>query len=171
MFTELFPIEGPWRGRLAISARPRGGDWLEEELLAWRRAGIDIVASLLEPEEAAVLELEQEQALCKASGIEFVAFPIRDRSVPALGVEVHGFLREMDSQLNRGKNVVVHCRQGVGRAGMIAAILLIEAGLNAEQAIHRVSTARRVPIPETLEQREWTESFAAAVAENPIAAN
>lgn len=165
MFTEPFPIAGPWPGRLAISARPRGGDWLEEELRAWKRAGVDIVVSLLEPQEAVDLELEQENALGNASGIEFVSFPIADRSVPAPGADIHALLREIDSQLLRGKSAVVHCRQGIGRAALIAAALLMERGLTPEQAIQRVSAARRAPTPETLQQREWIESFAA----NPTA--
>ena len=83
MFTELFWIDGPWPGRLAISPRPRGGEWLEEEMKAWRRAGIDAVVSLLTPEQAADLNLEQEQLYSEANGIEFYSLPIANRSVPA----------------------------------------------------------------------------------------
>jgi len=28
MLTELHWVDGPWPGRLAVAARPRGGDWL-----------------------------------------------------------------------------------------------------------------------------------------------
>jgi hypothetical protein len=66
MFTELFRVEGPWPGQLAISARPRGGDWLDEEIISWRRAGIDVIVSLLEPAEAADLNLGNE-AITKRS--------------------------------------------------------------------------------------------------------
>ncbi len=167
MFTELFRIEGPWPGHLAVSARPRGGDWLDEELLAWRSAGIDVVVSLLVPEEAVDLDLEQEKAYSAANGIEFLSFPIADREVPAPGMDIHRFLLEITSKLGQGKNVVIHCRQGIGRAGLIASALLIEQGLNPVNAIRRVSAARRSPIPETHEQRMWIESFAS----NPTAAN
>ena len=51
MRTELFWIDGPWPGRLAIMPRPRGGDWLEEEIQSWRRSGVDLVVSLLTLEE------------------------------------------------------------------------------------------------------------------------
>jgi protein-tyrosine phosphatase len=164
MFTELFPIEGPWPGHLAVSARPRGGDWLEQEMREWRRAGVDFIVSLLMPEEAVDLDLEQEQAQSEANGIEFYSFPIVDRSVPASEVGVQHLLREIDSKLRRGKNAVIHCRQGVGRAGLMAAALLIEQGLSAEEAIRRVSAARSTPIPETDEQLLWIESFAATPA-------
>jgi protein-tyrosine phosphatase len=167
MFTEPFRVEAPWLGPLSISARPRGGEWLAEELRAWRRAGVDIVVSLLEPEEASDLGLEQEQNQAEALGIEFQSFPIVDRSVPVAGVNVQRFLGDLDAKLNQGKSVVIHCRQGIGRAGLIAAALLIERGLSPVEAIRRVSAARRVPVPETEEQSLWLESFAATLARKP----
>jgi protein-tyrosine phosphatase len=164
MFTDLFRIEGPWPGHLSISARPRGGDWLEEEMSAWRQAGIDIVVSLLEPEEAATLDLEDEKARSEAAGIQFFSFPILDRGVPPPGSDISGFITRIDAKLSQGKNAAIHCRQGVGRAGLIAAALLIEHGDSPQTAIERVSAARRVPVPETDEQRLWIESFAASLA-------
>src|SRR5260370_126959 len=48
MNPDLFWIPGPWRGRLAVATRPRGGDWLEDEASGWRRAGLDLVFRCLE---------------------------------------------------------------------------------------------------------------------------
>jgi protein-tyrosine phosphatase len=59
----------------------------------------------------------------------------------------------------------VHCRQGIGRSGLIAAGLLIESGLDSDGAIRRVSQARQVPIPETVRQKRWIDSFAAAIGQ------
>ena len=53
-------IDGPWRGRLAIVPRPRGGDWLDVEARGWRNLGFDCVVSLLERPEEAELQLEGE---------------------------------------------------------------------------------------------------------------
>ncbi|WP_245286767.1 hypothetical protein [Bradyrhizobium sp. ARR65] len=44
--------------------------------------------------------------------------------------------------LRRGDDIVVHCKGGLGRAGMIAARLLVELGMTPEEAIKEV---RRVP--------------------------
>ena len=52
MHTELHWVEAPSFGRLAIAARPRGGDWLEDEIREWRDSGVDHVVSLLTPPEA-----------------------------------------------------------------------------------------------------------------------
>ena len=41
----------------------------------------------------------------------------------------------MRSILRRGSDVLVHCRGGLGRAGTIAARLLIELGMKPETAI------------------------------------
>ena len=43
MKTAPYWIDGPWPGRLAIVPRPRGGDWLEDEVRAWRQVGLDNV--------------------------------------------------------------------------------------------------------------------------------
>jgi hypothetical protein len=76
---QKFPIPGPWRGRLAVIPRPRGGDWLEDEAKAWRRNGIDLVVSLLENEEAEQLDLLAERRAAESNGIQFIPFPIPDR--------------------------------------------------------------------------------------------
>jgi len=165
MFTDLFWVEGPWHGRMAISPRPRGGEWLDDEMKGWRRAGIDLVVSLLEPAEAEDLGLDEERKYCDANGMEFYTLPIVDRSVPDPDAEAEAarLLAALDEALNRGRNVVIHCRQGIGRAGLIASTLLVETGVSPSEAIERVSVARHAPVPETAEQRAWIESFAATL--------
>jgi hypothetical protein len=82
MGTELHWFDGPWPGRLALSARPRDGDWLKDEIAHWKRAGIDSVLSLLTSDEERDLYLRDEAAETKRWGLEFSSFPIPDRQVP-----------------------------------------------------------------------------------------
>jgi protein-tyrosine phosphatase len=49
----------------------------------------------------------------------------------------------------------VHCRQGIGRSGLIAIGALMSSGFATEEAIRAVSLARGLPIPETPAQHEW----------------
>lgn len=116
MIPDLFWIPGPWTGRLAIVARPRGGDWLDGEACGWRQAGVDVLVSLLEEEEAAELGLAHEGEAAESNGIRFVSFPIPDRGVPASTELAVALLKEIGGALNDGKNVAVHCRQGIGRS-------------------------------------------------------
>jgi protein-tyrosine phosphatase len=163
MFTELYWIDGPWPGRLAISARPRGGDWLEEEMHAWRRAGLDTVVSLLTPDEVEDLGLQQERDVCRKNGIEFLSLPIVDRGIPALDGDTVELFEHIEEALVQGKNVDLHCRQGVGRAGLVAASLLVARGTPPAVAVDQVGKARHVTVPETPEQRAWIDSFAATL--------
>jgi predicted protein tyrosine phosphatase len=155
MNADLFSIPGPWHGRLAIAARPRGGDWLEDEAKAWRRAGVDVVVSLLEKDEAAELELSAEGNAADANGIRFMSFPIPDRGVPTATRDALSLLGGVRAMLEQGRNVAVHCRQGVGRSGLVAAGLLVASGMGTQQAMNTVSTARGQTIPETASQLEW----------------
>ena len=166
MLTDLHWIDGPWPGRLAIAARPRGGEWLEKEVRDWRRAGIDAVVSLLTPDEVLELDLEQEPDYCRENGISYYSFPITDWSVPGSEVDVLKLIETLGGDLASGKHIAIHCRQGIGRSSMIASGLLIGKGLGAAAAIQRVSVARGMPVPETAEQREWIDSFAAMLERN-----
>lgn len=164
MAQSLYWVEGPWSGKLAIAARPRGGDWLDDEIMDWQRSGINTVLSLLTPDEERSLDLKQEKAEAEALGITFFSYPIPDRQVPQSPSEVTSVLEQVNSQLSSGKNVVIHCRQGVGRSGLMAACLLVTRGLDAKAAIEKLSNARGVAIPETTEQRHWIDWYAATLA-------
>jgi protein-tyrosine phosphatase len=164
MRTELHWVDGPWSGKLALASRPRGGDWLEEEMAAWRRAGIDTVLSLLTPEEEQDLDLKREAQEAKARGMKFDSLPIRDCQVPNSESELSAALDRLDADLTAGKNVVVHCRQGIGRTGLVAACLLVTKGLTPKAAVKTLSAARGTPVPETDEQRRWIDHYAAVLA-------
>jgi protein-tyrosine phosphatase len=164
MWTELYWVDGPWQGKLALASRPRGGDWLEDELAGWQRTGIDTVLSLLTPEEEQELDLKREAHETKARGMRFASLPIPDRQVPTSESEVSATLDRIDADLSAGKNVVVHCRQGIGRTGLVAACLLVTKGLTAEAAVKALSAARGNPVPETAEQRHWIDHYAAVLA-------
>jgi protein-tyrosine phosphatase len=164
MWTELYWVDGPWPGKLALAARPRGGDWLADEMSNWRRAGVDAVLSLLTPGEEDDLELRSERARAGVCGMDFLSFPIPDRQVPDSEAGLTSTLEAVDAKLSAGRNVVVHCRQGVGRAGLVAACLLVAKGLAPEDAVGRLSAARGEEVPETSEQRRWIDRYAAIFA-------
>jgi protein-tyrosine phosphatase len=146
-----------WINRqLAIVPRPRGGDWLDDEMLALRDAGIDVVVSMLEGPEAADLNLQQESAAARRAGLQFVNFAIPDRSVPADVHQFEAFLVGLEQHLASGKCVGVHCRACIGRASVTVASLLIRSGIPVVEAWHQVEIARG-PVPDTHDQREWVD--------------
>jgi protein-tyrosine phosphatase len=152
---DLFWIPGPWQGRLAVAARPRGGDWLQDEVTAWRKAGLRAVVSLLENDEAAQLDLAHEGSVVESAGLRFMSFPIPDRGVPASTRQALSVLGNIAAALEQGQNVAIHCRQGIGRSGLVAAGLFVMSGMAVEKAVEVVRAARGLTIPETQEQFEW----------------
>jgi len=78
----IYWIEGPWSGKLAIMARPRGGEWLIDEVDAWQKSGLDVIVSLLMNSENLELGLTQEPEVIGQQGLHFLSFPIADRSIP-----------------------------------------------------------------------------------------
>ena len=160
MKTPLYWIPGPWNGRLATAPRPRGGDWLDDEIGGWKSEGITIVVSTLTKSEAAHLDLDREGLVCKTAGIEFHQFPIPDVTVPESTQHVSVFLRPLERKLVDGASLVVHCRMGIGRSSTLAACLLILAGVSPDDAFARICIARGCAVPDTQEQRRWVEAFA-----------
>jgi len=160
MRSTLYRITGPWLGCLAIVPRPRGGDWLEDEVKSQRSEGVDVLVSTLTGEEAAEWELGREAEWCRENGIDFISLPIEDRGVPSSAATVAAVLRPLERRLAEGKSVAVHCRQGIGRSALVSACLLALGGVGVEEAFRRIAVARGCPVPETAGQREWAERFA-----------
>lgn len=155
MQAEMYWICEVAAGRLGVMPRPRGGDWLEDEIRSLRDAGVDVVISLLEPHEVAELEIAEEPAFCQRCEISFLSFPIRDRTVPRSKEEALTFASSILDRLRSGKNVVVHCRGGIGRSSVIAACILMKSGMDANMALQQIERARGCSVPDTPEQREW----------------
>lgn len=164
MATRLYWIEAPWKGKLGIVPRPRGGDWLDGEVSGWRESGIDVVVSFLTPSEAAEFALENEGEVCRALGIRFVSFPIPDQEVPVLKQAASILLHDLEQALVEGKKVALHCRQSVGRSATIAAALLVAAGQEPRIAFETIGEARGCKVPETAEQERWVADYASELA-------
>jgi protein-tyrosine phosphatase len=163
MPNEFYWLAGHWPGKLAMAPRPRGGDWLRDEIANWKRAGVTAVLSLLTSAEEQELALDNEETEVKRQGMQFMSLPIADRHVPSSETKFLSALEKVERHLQSGKHVLVHCRQGIGRSGLVAACLLVRKGLSPDAAVQEVSAARGAPIPETPEQRDWIDHYPAAL--------
>jgi len=160
----MLPIPShSWPGHLFVSSRPRGGDWLSDEAENWRRNGIETVVSLLTQDEESELDIRGEAEELAKQDMKFISFPIADRGVPSSTTTAFRMLDAVHNELQRGKNVLVHCRQGIGRSGLVAASLLVLDGAEPRAAIEEVSKARGVRVPETADQEQWIYRLPASV--------
>jgi protein-tyrosine phosphatase len=159
MKPDVYWIHGPWPGKLAILARPRGGDWLGDEVAGWKEAGVDVVVSLLTQAEDSDLGLIDEHDFVQRNGLTFINFPIADYSVPTSKKDIRQLVSKLEGWLVRGKSVGIHCRQSIGRASLVAACVLITSGESSATAFQRIKSARGVSVPDTAEQRDWVTGF------------
>lgn len=156
MIPTLYILDRDGPGRISILARPRSGDWLDDEMSSLRAHGVDVVVSMLTAEENVELGLSDEKTSAEASGLTFYSLPTTDRSVPDRKPFV-ALLNQLDAELQRGRHVAVHCRMGIGRSSLVAAGLLILQGATRRCAWASVAAARDLEVPDTPAQREWLE--------------
>ena len=159
----VFWINPGANGRLGIVQRPRGNEWLHDDLTALRRDGVDILVSMLTRTEAIELGLAREQALCETLGIEFRSLPILDHSVPTAHREMHELAEALATERRHGKNIGAHCCAGIGRSSLLLAAVLCTEGISPERAFCLISKGRGLQVPDTPEQVEWLAAFANAL--------
>jgi protein-tyrosine phosphatase len=143
-------VRGRWERDLATDMRE-----LEEEHEA------DILVSLMENHEYhgyQISELLEQDSIGK---LEILRFAIKDMGVPleAESEKFEAFVQDIVQRLEQGKNIVVHCRGGLGRTGTLAACVLVALGRHsAEEAIDAVREARKGTI-QTREQEDFVRLF------------
>jgi protein-tyrosine phosphatase len=156
-----YVIEFPASGRLAVMPRPCGGDGLARHLKRLRGTGVDTLICALTPVERDLLGLGAEPEAARSAGLSFVEFPIADFSVPDAAA-LQSLAKQIAKDIRKGYFVVIHCRGGIGRSGVVAGATLIALGAGADEAMRLVSDARGVPAPETEEQRALLRSLETA---------
>lgn len=156
----LYWIDQPFEGRLAISARPVGWEYAAESAAGWRTSGLDVIVSMLEPDEAAELGLDQEAPICRAAGIHFINCPVPDHGTPEDEDMVLAAVNEALGALEQGKRVAAHCFAGIGRSPLFVACVLVRHGVPADVAWTRLNAARGLRLPDTTAQQQWVSSFA-----------
>jgi len=141
--------------QLAIVPKPAGGDLLDTEMLLLREAGIDVVVSMLQKDEAQSLGLEHEETSANYAGLLFINFPVPDGSIPPDKPLFDEFLKHLEDHLASGKRIGIHCHGCIGRSPVTLASLLVRSGVPHESAWLQIASSRGCPVPATEEQREW----------------
>ena len=145
---------GDDHGRIGITLCPGktdpdgiSGAWardLDTDLDAIQRWGATAVVSLITDEEVDLLSVRDLPKGVRDRHMEWWHAPIPDGRPPGPEFEdawaVAG--EAIRDRLRLGFDVLIHCRGGLGRAGTIAARLLVELGARPSDAIRRVRDAR-----------------------------
>ena len=136
-----------------------GGIWnrdLQIDLEAIEAWNADVLVTLLEDHEFEMLQVPEFKSAITNRNFLWRHLPITDGCAPDERLERQWRIcgSELREILNRGGRIVVHCRGGLGRAGTVAARLLIELGFEPQEAMQQVRKARHGAI-ETQQQEEY----------------
>ena len=137
-----------------------GAGWardLATDIAAIREWGASAVVTLIEEHEFEMLGVPALPEAVRAAGIEWHHLPVKDVHAPDRPSSRRAGcmrVRGCASGCVAGERVLVHCRGGLGRAGSVAARLLVEFGATPSEAIAQVRAVRPGAI-ETREQERW----------------
>lgn len=121
-------------------------------IAAW---GAVSVVTLVEAHELDLLGVPDLGERIQARGLQWHHLPITDVQAPGPAFEA-GWLDvavELRRLVAAGGRVLIHCRGGLGRAGTVAACLLVELGELPREAVRRVREARPDAIETAAQER------------------
>lgn len=147
------PVGG---GILAISPVPGGGgDYAGDlqHLAEWKPAMVLTLVTDVELLSADAQTLGQD---LQDTGTRWVHMPIVDYGFPGPDFETRWpeVSQQAQRALQGGGRVLIHCRGGCGRSGMVALRLMIETGDAPDDALARLRSIRPCAV-ETGEQLAW----------------
>ena len=170
---------GEDHGRIGITLCPGktdpagiSGAWARDlgtDLEAIERWGATAVVSLITDEEIAGLGVRGLAAAVRERHMEWWHVPIPDGRPPGRDFEDRWAVAgdAIRDRLRAGFDVLVHCKGGLGRAGTVAARLLVELGERADEAMRRVRAARSPYAIETKSQEAHVAGCAARAPSVP----
>ena len=117
--------------------------------------GASVVVSLIEDSEFDLLQVPDLGPAVERSGMTWYHLPIRDIMAPGDAFERRWGEKgeEIKGSLSAGERVLLHCRGGLGRAGTVAARILVEFGYAPDVAIEAVRRARPGAIENNVQER------------------
>ena len=119
-----------------------------------------IVLSLLEEHELSHLGAKSLLKELSVKNIQWMRFEIENFGVPKFSqyALLNQNINTVSNDIINGKNILIHCMAGLGRTGMIAALILIKLGIDINQSIKLIRNIRPGSI-ETEEQEKFVRNF------------
>lgn len=146
----------PRGGRLGLCGLPGLGGDLASDIAAMIDWQPGIVLSMTEQHEMEEGGCGNLSQILARSDIPWIHLPIADFGAlnSADGANWPPVSARLHRLLDEDRGVLLHCRGGQGRSGMIALRLLVERGEEPGEALKRLRDVRPGAV-ETAEQLEW----------------
>ena len=145
-------------GRLGVCPLPGRYTPLEQDLATIVSWGPVAVLSMTEKEEMDEFGSWVLGDVLAERGVKWLHLPVRDYSGPNgdNASQWQTFSPQLHQALDAGGGIILHCRGGIGRSGMIALRLMVERGVDPDEALKRLRTVWPGAV-ETDAQRLWAQ--------------
>lgn len=142
-----------------------------DDVKALAAAGATAVFNVQTDEDFAHRGVQWRELLAAyaAAGVTVVRYPIADFNRTSLRARLHGAAREIETLVDGGHKVYIHCTAGMGRAPASAvAYLCMARGWDLDEAVAHVRKHRPVAVPNVPVLRDaLTEPYVPAVPPAP----
>ena len=125
--------------------------------------GVGVLVCLLNLSELRHLGIADLEKVAAKEGLPLVQYPIIEMAAPEDIGTAAELIDRLCNEYREGRNVVLHCRGGVGRAGTMAAccLLQLEVAASPKEAIAIVRRRRCSNAIESRTQEAFVDAFAA----------
>lgn len=128
---------------------------------ALTRSGCDVLVSLVRDEEIA-MRFPDFGAWLDGAGDRAIRLPIPDWGTTD-DQSLMGLVAGIVDLVSAGRNVLVHCGGGIGRAGVVTTLVLVSLGWKLPDAAEHVRLSRPGAGPDSDEQRDQLERLGLAI--------
>ena len=173
---DFLPTDLPGRVGLTFApgkhATSRGGMRWERDLHAdldrlRTDLGVDVLVCLLQEQELERLRIPRLVEAAQERGLEVLRLPIPDGGVLPDARPVEELIEAIETRVDGGLTIAIHCAGGLGRSGTIGGCFLVRQGMPAEEAIETLHEVRSRSCPETWEQEAFIRRFAQQTSQEP----
>lgn len=142
---KIFSYNGYTTGKISICRQPL----TVEEFDKVKTWGADVIVTMTKVEEFVVNNFIEKISNCCRSWLHL---PVNDFDIPSENIDLE--IKKLLNYLDLNKRILIHCKGGQGRSGMIATRLLVEQGEDPIAAIRKIRQLRPFAI-ETKKQLNW----------------
>ena len=132
---------------------------LHSDLKSLKKQGVYCIVTLVDDSEIVDLGIKNFTDSISKFNFRHYCEIIKDRSIPSVDQSdnIKALLKNIRNQISLEKNVLVHCNAGLGRSGLIAALLVKTMGTFPDSISH-IRRYRPGAI-ETKEQEDFINMF------------
>lgn len=130
---------------------------ITKDVFNFKERGVDCIVCLLSKYELRTLgvDISVYAKACSKVGIDLIIYPIVEMAAPEQKTTEFDteLIEKLRTLVEANESVVVHCRGGIGRAGLVACCLLLKMKL-AKSPSDAIKIVRKLRDPRSVESRK-----------------